>query len=450
MPRWDFAKLRDFYEAHVPTYARGIISRLRAIANEQKVPLYLVGGGARELIRAFIEQIAPDVLENFVFDIDVCAIGDASQLARLAKKELGGMLEVNPTFLTAKLTTPDGYVVDFTTARIEHYEAPGALPAIMPTENIYEDLLRRDFTVNAMAMSLCEDSFGEFIDPSGGAGDLFNREIRVIHPASFLDDPTRLFRAIRYATRLDYKLDENTAALFNQAVEEAYIDFLSPERVRYEFECILNEQMWFGMLWTLANLDVLRAIHPTWSTLPTASGESAEVLELAIRSQDRIITAEFIPPYLIRLNWCLFTVGAEGFRETLRRLGVYQKISFHLEQARLKLDDLLKRMNHHGFNPSRIYRVLIEYPRKTLLFAAFNSLHIRGTEAFRSNVFRYLAEYSPKTNILTGKELAKMGIEEGPLVGKIQEELWWRYIDGQIKGKEDAKKIIPEIVAKYT
>lgn len=450
MPKWDFSKLRDFYEAHVPAYAQRIVTTARKLAEAEGASLYLVGGGARELLRAFIEQIGPEVLENKVFDLDLCVVGDAIKLAEVCRKELGGSIQRNPTFLTAKLITPQGYIIDFTTARTEFYEVPGALPTVFPTENIYEDLLRRDFTVNALAVGLSEDNFGELLDPTGGMGDMFEKKVRVIHPSSFLEDPTRLFRAVLYVTRLNYRLEVNTAQLFEKAVEEGCLDTLSPERIRYELERILSEEFWFGMMWMLASSDILRAIHPVWTELSTQSGEDAEVLDLTLRSQAEILAAEMIPPNLIRLSWCLFHLPEPHLKEVLTRIGTFHKFKQYILEAKSKFDELVKRMNYFGFGPSRIYRVLVEYSRKMLLFAAFSSLLVKGTEALRSNIFKYLRELSPRRNILSGEELTALGVPQGPIMGKIQEELWWHFLDGEIKERADADKLIPELLAKYT
>jgi len=449
MPKWDFAKLRDFYESHVPEYAQRLVARIRNVAKREKIPIYLVGGGARELLRAFIEQIAQEALENQVFDIDICALGDGIHLAKEVQAELGGILEVNPEFLTAKLVTPQGYTIDFTTARTEVYEAPGRLPVVVPTNNIFEDLMRRDFAVNALAFGVSEENFGEFCDPAGGVGDIFDKQIRVLHPLSFYDDPTRLFRALRYSVRLGYHLDTSSEELFRQAIEESYVDFLTPERIRYELECALREQMWFGVMWMFSTTDLLASVHPAFSTLPTASGESAEVLDLVIRAQEKVLECEVVPSWVVRLNWCLLSVEDEHFKPVLSRCGVYEKLASHMSAAREKFEELRKRMNHFGFSPSRIYRVLVEYPRKTLLFVAFNSLLAKDTEALRANIFKYLSELSPRRNILDGERLMELGAPKGPILGKIQEELWWKFIDGDISSSQEAEQIVPELLRKY-
>ncbi len=449
VPKWDFSKLRDFYEAHVPKYAQRIISRIRKIAQAEGFPVYLVGGGVRELVRAFIEQIAPEVLENYVFDTDICVVGEAIKLAELTFEQLGGTLEVNLKFQTAKLTTAEGYLIDFATARTEFCEAPGALPTVSPTENIYEDLLRRDFTINALAMSLTEDGFGELLDPSGGVGDIFNKELRIMHPLSFFDDPTRIFRALRYSSRLSYHLEEATQECFHQAIEESFIDFLSPERIRYELERILDEPTWFGIMWSLSTTELLQAIHPGWTTLPTSSGEDAEVLELTLKAQSKLLTMEMVPANLIRLSWCLWLVDLEVLPEVLSRLGVFTRFSKHIIESRTRFEELRKRMNYSDFTPSRIYRVLIEYPRKTLLFSAFASLLVKACEPLRANLFKYLSTLSPKRNILSGEKLEHLGIPAGPLIGKIQDEIWWRFLDGEIADESQAEKFVVNNLSKY-
>ena len=195
--------------------------------------------------------------------------------------------------------------------------------------------------------------------------------------------------------------------------------------------------------------DLLASVHPAFSTLPTASGESAEILDLVIRSQEKVLECEVVPNWVVRLNWCMLSVEDEHFKAVLSRCGLYEKLASYMVAAREKFDELKKRMNHFGFSPSRIYRVLIEYPRKTLLFVAFNSLLVKNTEALRANIFKYLAELSPRRNILDGDRLIELGVPKGPILGKIQEELWWRFIDGAISTSEEAEQIVPELLNKY-
>jgi tRNA nucleotidyltransferase (CCA-adding enzyme) len=449
MPRWDYSKLPDFMETNLPPYAMDIIFMVSAAAAELGVKAYLVGGGARELLRAFVEQTGVENLRFFLFDVDIAVEGNAIALAEAVAARKGGDVTRNPQFLTAKWITPQGYAVDFAACRSEEYPIPGELPEVTGGVEIYEDLMRRDFTCNALGVSISKEDFGYLYDPSGGVGDIFMKTLRVLHKLSFFEDPTRLARAIRYSTRLSYKFDENTAELFFTAIEESYLDMVSPERVRYELERIFTEEYWFGMMWSAQTSDLLASIHPTWLQLPTYSGSDAEVLELGIRNQADVLEQEIIPKWMVRLSWTLKGVLDDALPPLLERTGMHSRLAKHMLEAREREDELVKRMNHWDFKPSRIYRVLQEYPRKALLFAAFNSYLIPATEALRHNLFLYLRELSPRQAVVSGEMLMEMGIPEGPLVGKAQEELWWMKLDGVLEEESSAEAAARKLAELY-
>src|SRR5262249_16988121 len=163
--------------------------------------VYLVGGTVRDIL-----------LGEPSFDVDIAVEGDAIALARLIADELGGRISTHDKFGTAVVKYGDGGRVDVVTARTEFYDAPAALPTVEHA-TIREDLFRRDFPINAMAVSLKGADFGRLVDPFDGRRDLESGTVRVLHNLSFIDDPTRIFRAIRYEQRHGFTMDEHTVAL---------------------------------------------------------------------------------------------------------------------------------------------------------------------------------------------------------------------------------------------
>ena len=234
-----------------------VVDALAKLGSAQGVKLFVVGGVVRDMMRGSISHDR---------DLDVVVEGDAIAFANSALPELGGTLKKFPDFFTAKVLTPTLAPllgeVDFASTRIERYQAPGALPTVK-LAGISDDLRRRDFSVNAMALPL--QSFGELLsgakplsaitetilDPFGGAEDLAKREIRVLHDRSFLDDPTRLFRACRYALRLDAKLSQQTEELFKAAIKGNATSTISRFRIATEIRKICSESK-FGAVFALA------------------------------------------------------------------------------------------------------------------------------------------------------------------------------------------------------
>lgn len=223
-------------------------ARIQAVATAHGVNLYVVGGIVRDLLRE------ADVLET---DIDILVEGDALVFAATVQREIGGSLRQFPDFLTAKLSSPEQYAelteIDFASSRTEIYDSPGKLPRVTAA-SIAEDLKRRDFSINAVALPLSclldidnsTDSIEKIktrcIDTCGGISDLEKRLIRILHPASFKDDPTRLFRALRYLHRIGGTFEERTEAAFSQAVSGQLLACISPRRQLNELVKILQEQ----------------------------------------------------------------------------------------------------------------------------------------------------------------------------------------------------------------
>ena len=192
-------------------------------------PAYLVGGAVRDLLR----DAAP-------LDLDVAIEGDARSAARAVADRLGSDLREYEAFGTADVILPDE-IFHFATTRDEAYDAPGALPRVTPT-SLAEDLRRRDFTVNAMAVGLTGDDVGHLYDPHGGLGDLEAQTIRVLHDHSFRDDPTRLLRAVRYATRLRFTLEPETERLAREAVAADALSTVSGARIGADLMLVLSEE----------------------------------------------------------------------------------------------------------------------------------------------------------------------------------------------------------------
>jgi tRNA nucleotidyltransferase (CCA-adding enzyme) len=230
-----------------------VVGAALKVAELRKERVVIVGGFVRDLI------MQRDIGD---YDIDLVVEGDGLGFAHELRREVGGDIREHGSFLTAKLTSPFLEVggnapllseVDIATARSEEYPRPGALPVVTPT-TIEKDLWRRDFASNSLALPL--SIFRDFlagavaadalslhvVDPCGGLSDLKSSTLRILHPKSFVDDPTRLFRAVRYAVRLSFHFDKETLSGFYEAVKGGALATLSPRRIWNEFVCALDEE----------------------------------------------------------------------------------------------------------------------------------------------------------------------------------------------------------------
>jgi tRNA nucleotidyltransferase (CCA-adding enzyme) len=214
----------------VPALWRGRFSVLAEIFSKRRAPLCLVGGCVRDLL-----------LKRAPLDWDVMGEGELEAPVSQAAQSLGAGLVSHPFFRTFTLHFPDGTSLDVTTARRETYAHPAALPTVFPSTMI-EDFSRRDFTVNALAAPLWGPEAGHVWDPTGGLADLKARRVRALHPQSFQDDPTRIFRAARYAARFGFKVEPKTLSWIKAAASDEGPARLTPARLRTELEKILLEE----------------------------------------------------------------------------------------------------------------------------------------------------------------------------------------------------------------
>ncbi len=225
------------------------IQHVGARADKDGQRAVLVGGVARDL-----------VLDRAVKDADVMLEPPLEKIVEDINKEFHGKLVSHPKFMTFTITVSPTLKVDFVTAREEKYPAPAALPVVRPS-TIEKDFQRRDFTVNAMACFINKAKWGQVLDPFMGMRDIEKKWIRILHPLSFKDDPTRIFRAARFAARLGFTLEPTTQDVLKNAVAEKLPSLLSPVRRRHEFELILKEQNPLAALEFLDEWNVLPFIY---------------------------------------------------------------------------------------------------------------------------------------------------------------------------------------------
>ena len=212
----------DSIMKHINKNTTHLLKRIGARANSMGYKAFLVGGTVRDLILG---------VKNL--DLDIVVEGAAIKLGEKLSEEFGGTLVAHKQFGTCTLTLKNKLKIDFATARRETYEKPAALPDVRPS-SLKNDLARRDFTINAMAISINKDDFGRFIDPFGGRRDLARGVIKVLHKGSFIDDPTRIFRAARFESRPGFSIETKTLRLMKSAIKKGMLAKLSKYRIKKE------------------------------------------------------------------------------------------------------------------------------------------------------------------------------------------------------------------------
>jgi tRNA nucleotidyltransferase (CCA-adding enzyme) len=236
--------------ASLPRGHREAVNAARALSSERGQPLYLVGGPVRDLL-----------LRRPVADVDLTLEGDAPPFAAALSRRIGGRVRVHPAFRTATIELPGGARLDLATARSERYERPGALPRVLPA-SVHDDLARRDFTINAMALRIAPEYRSDVLDPFGGRKDLRTGVVRLLHAGSPSDDPTRAFRAVRYANRFGFRIAKDSRAAIARALERGAFTAVSGGRLRREIEKIFGEENRSRAVALLGSLGLHAALHP--------------------------------------------------------------------------------------------------------------------------------------------------------------------------------------------
>ena len=399
-------------EKHLSASRRELLAHVRRIAEAGRLPVYLAGGFVRDLLLG----LTPD-------DFDFVVEGDAPALARAVARELGGEVMAHAPFGTATWFDPGGAAIDFATARTETYPQPAALPVVTPAASIAADLQRRDFTINAMALRVDGAHFGELLDPHGGQSDLVARAVRVLHPGSFVDDPTRLFRAVRYEQRLGFTIASGTLALIPGAWDA--LAALTGDRVRHEFELIFREPHVVAMLARLAGLDILPYVHP------------------ALRWGEREAARAAIIPELPVADWRLASPLEPDALYFALMLGAASPVEVTGALARLNTNGVVSRAVIEGIHlrgawtrPSEAVAILGELSELGVVVAYV--LH----EGARAALNDYLARWRFVRAETIGDDLIARGLTPGPQFKRLLWELRAARLDGVITDIAGERELI--------
>ena len=386
-----------------------ILSEVVEIGAEHDVPIYLVGGAVRDLL-----------MDKPVVDLDITVERDASTVAQALAAKLSGRVVSRSQFGTFKVEMT-GESVDVVTSRRETYRRPGALPTVSPS-SIDDDLQRRDFTINAMALRLTPEPV-VILDPCKGQDDIRSRTIRVLHDGSFRDDATRMLRAIRYEQRLGFRLSHETEASLMSSV--SHLDTISGDRLRREMSIIFKEEKAPAILLRAARLGLLAALY---RHLP-----SEEELERRLSAMPASAPTVNTRSYLALLAATMSESEAEGFIQRLKMPPSEAKTVRDTVKARTAVASL-----DPNASPPRIVAALQGLDPYALRVTALLS---QG-EASSGLAMRYLDEWRHVKPRLNGRDLARLGVPEGPRVGLLLERLRDARIKGEVSTREEEEALV--------
>ena len=412
-------------EERLPKKIKTTLRNLGEVGDQIGCPVYAVGGFVRDLIMR---------VSNF--DVDVVVEEDGIRFAREFARRFSCRFRVYKKFGTAVLFFSDGTKVDVATARMEYYDSPAALPTV-ELSSIKRDLYRRDFTINTLAIRLNQVRFGELIDFFGALQDIKERTIRVLHSLSFVEDPTRVFRAFRFEQRLNFQLGKHTQHLIRNAVKMGFLERLSGGRTFSELLLILKESDPVPVLERLDEYGLLRIIN---SNLVLTESRKTLVERIThILSWYRLLYIEDrYDQWLVYMLGLLDGLSERKTHAILDALCLRGKNRRRIEEARADSQRGLMELQHRGggtkpLRRSKIYMILEGLCTEGKLFMMAKTEN-EDVKREISLFFTSLRNIRPS---LTGKDLIDMGFKPGPLFRKIMDDLLTARLDETIRSREE-------------
>lgn len=442
--------LAERLEAVLPEARIQFLKAIAEQAHNQHSPIYIVGGFVRDLI-----------LDLPSMDFDLVVEGDAIQLARAMEKKYGGRVASHSRFGTAKWQIgeirsqlarqfADGNEInaddlpetlDFISARTEFYNYPTALPTV-ERGSIKLDLHRRDFTINTLALRLDGRHYGDLYDYWGGLNDLQKGLVRVLHSLSFVDDPTRMLRAVRFEQRFGFKIEARTRQLMDEAHD--LIKQVSGDRLRHEFDLLMAEAQPANGFARLDSIGLLKAIHPlfTWTTEISSTVHSV-LKEPLLPGWDLPESLGNVP---IRKALAYLVWFGQFPEETGQSIAHRLRLSHHLSSA---IQDVRKYYNKLpelvGRSPSRVVAMLDEVSLPVLY--AINALC--STPEVCVMLDHYVTRWQHVQPKVDGYALLAMGIEPGPVYSQMLWALRAAWLDGKITTAEQEAALLQQMLHTY-
>jgi len=386
--------------------------------------VYLTGGAVRDIITGFP-----------IRDLDFTVQGNALKLQKDLERAGATIGATEDETRTILLTLPGGVRAEIGMARAERYEKTGKPPQIAPA-TIIDDLRRRDFTVNAMALSLNEGSRGLLMDPFNGAADIEAKLIRVIHNYAFLEDPSRLIRATRFTTRFHWPLEERTQARYQSAKENGYIDYIRNSSIGYEIEQLAYEDDAFGILKAYEKEGWLKVLNPRWSTAKVDAAGLSALVKTRQQMNELGYTPDVAPSVLYFLTARLGDKEVADLRRAIPRKDLVEAWKDLEDNAR----ELAKRlMGKEAATPSRTWQLLSSARPEMILFLAVTARQ----QTVAQKIKNFLTKWRQVQQKIPLLEMTELRITpQMPEYPKIANDVFMLLLDGKLRSRTETLKFL--------
>ena len=436
--------LGKLIQDRLPLASRNMLHLAGRLGRELGLPVYAVGGFVRDLLLQRPNQ-----------DIDLVVEGNGIALARALAKELNGRVREHQKFLTSVVIYTDATGaearIDVATARLEYYEYPAALPTV-ELSSIKMDLFRRDFSINALAVRLDCEPFGQLVDFFSGQRDIKERVIRVLHTLSFVEDPTRCLRAVRFEQRYNFHIGAGTEKLIKNALKLKLMDKLSGFRLFHEFQHICDEEDPSACIARLDQLGVLEAVSPLLSLNPTRKN-------LLLRLQETLTWYRLLYFEEAAQPWLAFFLALNHNMSYADTANHYQRMGLpeprradilrqreHMRVVRGKLEPWQKDHEAGKESISALCALLRPLSLECLLYLMADT----SDAALQKNLSRYITQWRKEKTDVSGEDLRIMGLEPGPAFGRILDAVLAAKLDGTAATPEQQMDLARSLVCSIT
>lgn len=418
------------YLRKLPDKIRKLIYLARRVSSQGNVAAYLVGGFVRDLL-----------LRVRNLDLDITVDGDGIKFAEELASLLKARIIRHKQFGTATIFGTSGLKIDVATSRKEYYTHPGALPKVA-RGSIKEDLFRRDFSINAMAISINPAAFGKLTDSFGGQEDLRLGKIRVLHILSFIDDPTRILRAIRFEQRYGFQIETKTLKLLKDAVKHKMLEKVEPQRLRDELILMLSEESSLKMIKRYQQLAGLSFISPRLR-LNTNSYNFIRSIEKEISHYKRVYPKRrALDIWLIRFMGLIDSLSLKDTERVCDRFVFRRGEAKRILSAKQAGFDVVSELSREGILPSRIFHLLepLSYEVIILMKAKYSN------RTMRKNIEDFFDIYNGIRISVSGEDLHKLGVSPGPYYQQIFSQVLKAKLEGLVRSKQEELALIRKLV----
>ncbi|RKD34545.1 CCA tRNA nucleotidyltransferase [Thermohalobacter berrensis] len=413
----------------LPNKLKSILSDINEVIKHKNIIVYLVGGCVRDLLLG---------LENL--DLDFVTLDDGLNFAKMVHKRMGGKLTVHNNFRTGSINLGNRINIDIVTARKEYYEEPGKLPKV-EFGSLLDDLIRRDFTMNTLLLDFKNLDNPIIYDYFDGVSDLYNKKIRVLHDNSFIDDPTRIYRAVRFTCRYNFEIEDNTLKLINKALKNNVLTSVSEDRLFTEIIKGIKERNSYKVLKKYDEFNLFSFISNTMF-INNVIIDKFNNLE-QINKIKKGYKFPQISDTEVKIMILFHNLKEKELQNLLEKLSLKKDTKKKLLELKENYGKTLNILSKPNLSSYELYKTLNKKTYEEILYYLIMNYN---DNIIRSRIYQYTTNFKNKKLLIDGKDIKDLGVKEGPIYKKILDIMLKETLNNNLNTKEKQLKVLKEVI----